>query len=147
MPHHITAQSQYNFSNRPAQQQHLNASADGHGDHDHDDTEHIEDWSPEQLHERSKTLQLIDENGSAINGGSSAARQRSAASASSERSARPAAAVATTAERRCDQRLDDVASSELEDETKSASKSTTSDSQVCGFGKRLHLRLRMLSYC
>lgn len=90
------------------QQQQIDAGADATNG---DEVEHIEDWSPDQLHERSKALQLIDENGS-VNG----TRLRPAAEAPEQR--------------RCESRVEDVASSEVEDETKSASKSTTSDSQV-----------------
>lgn len=67
--------------------------------------EPIEEWSRDQLIQRSKELQLIDENGKCkvpkLDNGT----------------------------RNCD-RVEEIMLSEVEDESKSASRSTTSDSQV-----------------
>lgn len=68
--------------------------------------EQIEEWSRDQLSQRSKELQLIDENG---------------------KCKVPKLEVGA---RSCDNRVEEITLSEIEDESKSASRSTTSDSQV-----------------
>lgn len=72
-----------------------------------DEEEHIEDWSQDKLRERSKELQLVDENGVC-----------------------KTPKVELLNNRNCDSRVEELVLSEVEDESKSASKSTTSDSQV-----------------
>lgn len=95
-----------------------NEAANGNDDDDDDDPtsdeEHIEDWSDAKVRERSKELQLIDENGLC---------------SAPPPSVKPDTAAAF---RRFDHRhADEITLSEFtEDESKSASKSTTSDSQV-----------------
>lgn len=66
----------------------------------------VEEWSKEQLRKRSRELQLVD-----LNGDSQPMKIKSFIST-------------------CDSRLDEVTFSEIENESKSASRSTTSDSQV-----------------
>lgn len=68
------------------------------------DDESIEEWSQDQLRKRSKELQLVDENGQL--------------------------AKHDIALRNCDSRIEEITLSEVEEESKSASRSTTSDSQV-----------------
>ncbi|KAJ6633205.1 hypothetical protein Bhyg_15502, partial [Pseudolycoriella hygida] len=68
--------------------------------------EQIEDWSRDQLNQRSKELQLIDENG---------------------KCKVPKLDIGA---RNCDSRVEEIILSEIEDESKSASRSTTSDSQI-----------------
>lgn len=90
-----------------------NASNAGTINDEADDTEeeHIEDWSDDKVRERSKELQLIDENGLC--------------------SAPPPSKPEVLPFCNDNRIADDVTFSELtEDESKSASKSTTSDSQV-----------------
>jgi hypothetical protein len=68
----------------------------------------IEEWSPEQLRKRSRELKLIDANGNC-----QLMKTDLSAKATPEK------------------KLEDGLSSEVEEESKSPSRSTTSDSQVC----------------
>lgn len=68
------------------------------------DDESFEEWSQEQLRKRSKELQLVDEHGQV--------------------------ARHDIVLRSCDSRIEEITLSEVEEESKSASRSTTSDSQV-----------------
>lgn len=86
---------------------------DGNGPvdaNDVDEHEHIEDWSPDQLRERTKQLQMAEASNGHLHGGPKG--------------------EAPLENRNCESRMEEVTLSEVEDESKSASKSTTSDSQV-----------------
>lgn len=90
--------------------QHSNAIEDTHLDaNDIDEHENIEDWSSEKLLERSKQLQMSDSISNGLSGPNGEAQFRSLSGTN---------------------RMEEVTLSEVEEESKSASKSTTSDSQV-----------------
>lgn len=105
-------------------QNHNDNNDDDNGDVDDDDDdatseeEHIEDWSDAKVRERSKELQLIDENGLCSAPPPSTKPDAATFRRFHHDHHRPATA-------------DEATLSEFtEDESKSASKSTTSDSQV-----------------
>lgn len=89
-----------------------NATEDTHLDaNDVDEHDRIEDWSPDQLRERTKQIQMAEaSNGHLHNGG--------------------VKGEASLENRNCESRMEEINLSEVEEESKSASKSTTSDSQV-----------------
>lgn len=76
----------------------------------------LEDWSPEKLRKRSRELQLVD-----VNGICQAVKLESGV-------------------KRCDSRMEEIILSEIDEESKSPSRSTTSDSQVKGLTEKVGLK-------
>lgn len=83
--------------------------ADNNANEDDDDDENIAEWSPEMLKKRSRELQLVDANGVCQN-------------------------LKHDIGKRCDSRMEEILLSEIDESSKSPSRSTTSDSQVSLFG-------------
>lgn len=83
----------------------LHNTSDNNNVNDDDDDENVIEWSPEMLKKRSRELQLVDANG-------------------------VCKTIKHDIGKRCDSRIDELTFSENDEESKSPSRSTTSDSQV-----------------